>query len=109
MLHQAFVKSPGEIFIAELSHFRAARTPGSPGAPQSPRKKPRKTVIFIGGVWEFRTLHAAPGSPASTKNRGLLRFITGGVWEFPGRPQGPGDLSRGYPQVIHIGEFGSFT
>ena len=31
----------------------------APGAPQSPRKKPRKTVIFIGGVWEFDTLHAA--------------------------------------------------
>ena len=45
--------------MAELSHFRAARNPGAPGEPQSPRKKPRKTVIFIGGVWEFDTLHAA--------------------------------------------------
>ena len=82
----------------------------APGAPQSPRKKPRKTVIFIGefGSLTLLTGSREPEAPTKTPENGNFSLGSLGV----SRPRAPGDLGS-YPQVIHrlltLGEFGSFT
>ena len=48
----------------------------APGAPQSPRKKPRKTVIFIGEFGSFALFMLLGSRAHFSKNRGLLRFMT---------------------------------
>ena len=73
-------------------------------------QKPRKTVVYHRGVWEFDASHQDPGNLKLQQNRRNPRFYYKGVWEFPGAPCGPG---RTYPQVIHMlftmGEFGSLS
>jgi hypothetical protein len=64
-----------------------------------PTQKTAQNGDFHWGSLGVSPLHAAPGSPASTKNPRLLRFMTrefGSLGSAPGAQ--PGNLSRGYPQ-----------
>jgi len=85
----------------------------APVLPASLAKKPRKTVIIHGGVWEFDAASQDPGNLKLQQNRRFPRLIDRGVWEFSTRAPGARCDLGTYPQVIHrvihMGEFGSFT
>ena len=69
------VKSPGEKYLAEISHFSVKVFPGAPVRPEARTKNRRKRYFYIG---EFGSL-------------------------TPGARSGPGNLSPAYPQVINNG------
>ena len=69
------VKTPGEKYLAEISHFSVEETPGAPVRPEARTKNRRKRYFYIG---EFGSL-------------------------TPGAQCGPGNLSTGYPHVVHNG------
>ena len=100
--------------MADFRQLPVKHSPRAPGAPQSPRKKPRKTVIFIGefGSLTLLTGSREPEAPTKTPENGNFSLGSLGVLALDNARRAPGDLGT-YPQVIHrlltLGEFGSFT
>ena len=83
--------------------------PGAPGASQLPIKKPSFLVFFIREFGSFTLRSRIPGTRSSNKTaeiRDLLFREFGSLEGAPGAQ--PGNLSTGYPQVIHTREFGEF-
>ena len=77
------------------------------GASQLPIKNPSFLVFFIR---EFGSLTHSPGSrelEAPTKPQKSAIYCSGSLRKSPGA-RCPGNLSTGYPQVIHTREFGEF-
>ena len=66
-------------------------------------QKPRKTVVYHRGVWEFDHAARIPGTSHHNKWRKSAIYYKGVCQERPGPAGCPGDLSTGYPHVVHNG------